>query len=646
MWIGWLVLVALTALAVFAAVAVGLRAAPSGRAELAVVASLVFFALLGLPTLALGYADVLSRATVGGLVLATSAAAIGLASRGCGFAEHGRATVRALGSLLRLPLDAILEATRARSAVVLGLLWCTGLLALAFWLTYLAPSETWDGLFYHEPIVGFAIQNHGFSAVALPQHQAVQATNGYAKLGESVSLWFVVFTDKTFIELPNTLAAPALVFALYVVARRAGDRLSALAWAPVLVLVPAVWTQLRTTYVDVEVAFFVVAAVHFATRPTFRIRDALLAGLAMTLFAGTKLSALAWAPPMVLLTCARTLVVHRRRWGAAWLAALSITTGVAGVTALTLVHDWRAFHDPIWPMGYDNAALGIHWKGLNTLAELAPHVSLANLVATKYGAPIGGMPDIHDRDYGYAVPWIVVPFAALGVLRTIVGAARELRSRRLGAAGNLLLVFVIGAFSVIVTPSIFPARYNVHIVAIAMVAATAGLSGARWLRAREGVLVAATAMSIVPLYWTRGWYFGMTPKRMVALMSHSASERAYMNSEDFDVPERVAKKREAELGPGDRVAFTGDVLCPGALWNDRFSNRIAMVPFDDARGFLARIDAYAPKWIVVAEKGAARQTLDHHPETWEYVGPGTAIDSTAMFRRRPSSGRPLVARRR
>ena len=624
-WAGFLLLFALTA---FAAVAVAVRAEPSGRAELAVIAALVFFALTATPTLLLGYSNHLTPALLAVASTVTSATALLLASRRAVVFGH-------LKALARLPFDSLLEAARARSAIVIGLAWSAGLIALALWLTYIAPSESWDGHFYHEPMVGFAIQNHGFAAVPLPQHQAVQATNGYARLGEAVSLWFVIFTDKTLVELPNTIAAPPLLLALYLMTRRTLDRLSAAAWSPVLLMIPALWTEMRSTMIDLEVGLFTISAIHFITRPDYRIRDAMWATLAMALFAAAKLSALAWVPPMALIAYGRLLVKHAHgRWWSAVAASVCGSLVIAGMGSLTLVHNWHAFHNPVWPMTVDSAALGIHWTGLNTLQELGPHVSLKEWVQTKYGAPIGGMPDMHDRDYGYAVTWIVIPFALVGVLRVLRGAAREIRERRLRESCNLLFVLAIGLLSMAVTPTMFPGRYNYHIVAVWIVAASAGVAGSRWKRAREGVIVAAIAMSIVPLQWTRGWYFAMDVSRFGVLARHSFAERRWMNSEAFDIPERVAKLREEELGPGDRVAFTQEIITPGALWNYEFSNVVGMVAFENPHQFFASLAAFDPKWLVVTDKGAARAALDRRPNEWEYIGPGTAIDDGAIFRRR------------
>src|SRR5437773_419477 len=104
--------------------------------------------------------------------------------------------MRAAEALLGLPRDAFQLAFRARSFALLGLACATMAILVSAWLTYLAPSESWDGFFYHEPIIGLALQNHGFRMVTLPPSMVVQPINGYPRLCEAFALWFVVFTDK------------------------------------------------------------------------------------------------------------------------------------------------------------------------------------------------------------------------------------------------------------------------------------------------------------------------------------------------------------------------------------------------------------------------------------------------------------------
>jgi hypothetical protein len=634
---GWLLLVVLTAGAVFASLAVALRSAPAGRAELGVCAALVLMALIAAPILVLGYTNHLYRPTLAALSAITFGAAFVAACRGKAPSSHARDTWSALVDLARLPFEAIHDAARARSVVLVGLAWALGLLLLAAWLTYLAPAESWDGFFYHEPIVGFAIQTHGFSPVPLPMHETIQSANGYPRLGESLSLWFVIFTDKTFVELPSLLVAPPIALALHAMVRRYTDRVSAMGWAPVFLMTATIWTQLRTTYIDLIVAFFMVAAIYYGTRPELRIRDAACATLALTLYVASKFSALTWVPAVAIVIAVRLIARHARRRPLATVATLIGGAGaMAGVLAVELLRNWRAFHNPIWPMAYTNAALGMKFWGPHSLEYVAKAMPLQELFDVKYGVPAGGVGDLINRDYGYAVPWVVVPFALLGFARALVSAAREIvLDRHAGLGANALQVGAMGIISLATTPSFYFARFNIEVIAVLIVLAAWALSAPRNRVFHQGVLGAATALSIVPLFWTRGWYFNTSFKRVDQLMHAPAHERAYMNSEDFDLSVEIARFREQELGPGARVAIDETVIMPGAYWNFQFSNELKFVPWGEGGGYVAQLDAYGPTWVIVGESSEARKALAARPDRWEYVGKGIAVDPpNVVFRRR------------
>src|SRR6202000_497341 len=106
----------------------------------------------------------------------------------------------------------------------------------------------------------------GCEVVALPRTMVVQCTTGYPRLCEAFALWFVIFTDKTLIEIGNTVAAPGLVLASYLLVRRfEPERASAMGRATRVLLMPAVLAPARTSMIDVEVQLFLTAAVLFAT---------------------------------------------------------------------------------------------------------------------------------------------------------------------------------------------------------------------------------------------------------------------------------------------------------------------------------------------------------------------------------------------
>ena len=627
---GWVLLAALTLFVAIDAVAVARRTAPSGRAELAIVASLVFFALIALPVMVLGYARVLSAARLAIASFVLSLAVFVTLARSGGVREELRACDVAARSLLFMPLDGLREAARARSFVLIGLLWAAGVIALSAWLTVVSPSESWDGFFYHEPMVGYAIQNHGFGTIELPANQAVQAANGYPRLCESIALWFVIFTDKTLIEIPNTLAAPPLMFAVYAIARRFGDRLLAATWASVALLMPAMWSQLRASYIDVEVAFFLIAALFFATRPAVRMRDAACATLAMALLMGSKSSALAWIPPLAAVAYGRLMLRHVRARFASTLATIALgTLLVAAIAAVTLVKNWLAFKNPLWPIRYDSDALGVHWPGLITLSEMAPDFSPRELSLKIWGVPEGGVGDLIQRSYGYAVPWLAVPLGAAALIVAVVAFIRDrARGKRGGTAAQLLLVALPALIALKTTPSLWIARYNMHLAVTFMFAVSWLVAGERWSRTREGIAAVAIAFSIVPFFWTRGWCWAPS-QDVKAHLYHPFAARSFTAHSSFDF---LSELRERELGAGDRVVYTQEVACVGALWNFHFSNDVAYVSFDDDARFFARIAELRPKWI--ATGGEAKAALELRTTEWETLGRLTAVDDTVVFRRR------------
>jgi len=643
--LSFLLLVALTGLAALAALAVATRAAFEGRAEQLVAFTAALFALLAAPVLGLGYAHALRPVPLAASSLLVSAATIAAASRGPGIRAHLRASVRGARGLLRLPWDALSAALALRSLSAIGILAAIGWIVWTAALSYYAPSENWDGFFYHEPMVGFAIQNHGFSMVALPPSVVVQQVNGFPRLCEAVAIWFCIFTDRRLIEIGNSLAAPGLLVATYLLARaRSRDAVVCMGWAAALLWVPAVYSQLRTSLIDIQVGFFLVAAIHFATRPRVGRREALFGVLCLLLLVASKGTALVWAPPVAILLFLR-LFLQTERGGRRAVIGMAAGSALAmmGVLALTMVPNYLAFKNPLWPVDYRIPSLGVAWKGLISMDKMGAVMPLRDLLAAKYHVPTGGVADIISRDYGLGVPWVVAPlfFVASGILAIRAARARLRKEPDRAAEGALLLVGLCALFANL-PPGISVARYNIHVIAMAMAviaAASSDLlrdaeSGARAARLHAGAVASTLVLSLVGWGYT-GFLGGldMTAPGIAKLLRAPAEERAWMNFGQFQMPRETARLREQELGPGDLVVFTRDELFIGVLWNDRFDNRVAYMPFDGAGSFLARLDEACAKWVLVGKAGGAREALNAHPADWHLVGVGTRQSGTVIYRR-------------
>jgi hypothetical protein len=617
---GWLLLCVLTAGVAFNALGVAIRFKPRGTAELGIVAGVAFYAALAAPVLGLGLAEQLTPLNLALVSSALTAATFYALVRGRSVREHIDECRQAAGRLLALPVRALLEATRARSVVALGLGAAYVIIGYALLFAVLAPVSWWDSAIYHEPIIGFAIQNHGFRAVSLPAAFMTQETNSFPRACEAVSIWFAIFTDRTLTELPNVLAAPALMLTVYAMAQRSGERLTSMGWAVVLALMPQTRSQLARVYVDVQVGFFAVAALYFATQPRIRFRDAACANLALLLFLGAKFSALTLAPPVVLVVFVRLLITHARTRRGAALTAIAISSvGLAGTALLFPLRNWRYFHDPLWPLTYENKLLGLHWKGLVKLDELLKRPPLQAVLEQMYAAPGRGLRDIMDRGYGYAVAWVLFPLTAVAFAVATAVIARELvRTRKLepdlGWLGWALLVLAAW-FLAAPTLTGQEARYNINLVATSAVLATWLLRGPSWLRAREGVMAAAIALSVIPLFWQGDymWSYGITEEPS-ELFRHPFAHPGYVTKPTLDL---LGKEREAEIGPGDRVAFDDHINFIGLLWNFKFSNLIMYIPFTSDAAYLAAVDAYDPKWVA-ASGDTAKALLGSH--RWELVG--------------------------
>jgi hypothetical protein len=422
-----LVVLLLSLGALAAAIAIATRASFGLRAETLAATTIAWAALVTAPIYALGLTGHLTPGKLAAASLALSALALGLAFRGAG-PGFGRVILRAAADLLRLPRDGFALAVRRRSPVAYALLLCAFAFALNLGAAYFLPSwRSWDALWYHEPIVGFTIQNHGFAVVDLPVG-GVQKINGYPRLSEMLDLWFAIFAGRRLVDLPNVLLMPGLVGAVYAACRRhSDDRLACAGWASCIATIPAYLELLQSTFTDPAVTTFVAAGFLFCTRRPLRDRDALFASVALALACNTKISGVFPAVTLSLVTAGRLLAARPRRRRAIGVVALG-TSIIVGLSAATYLRNLALFHNPVWPdLKVDVPSLGIHWPGLlpwgdttsstpnNQVNMRTPwSVLLPELAAAPFS--------VTDREhryiykYGLGIIWVAMPLIAISLL--------------------------------------------------------------------------------------------------------------------------------------------------------------------------------------------------------------------------------------
>lgn len=647
-----LLTLAVLTLVPFSAALVGARRIwPDSPVERLLGAWVLWVALLVVPVHALGWLGLLGRASVAATALVLSA---GLAAWGLTGGDGTPRTrgSRALATPVRVLRRAYAHTVAERSLVTLGLLAVPLILVAATWLSYLAPSGSWDGLIYHEPMVGFALENGGFET-ALPTHPTcgLQLVDAFPRMAENLTLWFVAFWDRRVIELGQILVAPILLLSAYLVFRRfVASATVAVGMACGLFLMPAVVLQLRSTLVDVFFASFVAAALFFTTRGGLRARDVWMAGLCLGLALGSKVSGLFVVPVLGAVALARIgageVAVPRRRLAvhAAGAIVLLLALGAPTFVRNALRHD-----NPLWPGALDVPSLGVAWTGpCGRAADQNRPFDV--VVADVFGPPKADMQNQDDRynGYGNAPPYVVLPLAVLGLLGALfrVGTAVVRRDPHPGArhAANLLLTTVPLSLMWVVSPARDWARLNLPAVLAAFAAACWVVGPARRRLLGEGVVAVLIVMGLVTLWWSKpGWKVPLAHAAELARMT--PTERAASDAgQNALMPTRTALARERELGPGDTVVFTGHPF-PGTLFNEAMSNRVVLLSPTGrtASDWLAQARALGARWVVVPATSPMRRLLDDR-HAWQRVGPTTQRPLPAHFAYRYVGGSGSPAR--
>lgn len=644
-------LFALTALVLVASIVVTRRI--RSRTETVVAASLVFNSLIVGPIYALGFANLLTKNILGATTILLSGGIIA----GHWIRGGHRAVLDVPKRFLRLataPLAGVAGSAKKRSlSTFIGLL----TYVLFFWLlltAYLAPTwRDWDSLWYHEAIIGFSIQNHGFAKIDLPMH--LQAINGVQRLCELTQLWFGIFAGRQLVDVANVVFMPLQAASMFGLAHRyTKDVAASVACASALVLIPGFLRLVQSTMVDPQSAALLLAAAYFVTHETLDRRRAVYSIIALTLAVGAKIWSIVPVGLLTLILLLR-LVRHRKAIGNAnaALLALGAAVGTIGMQALTYVRNLVLFQNPFWPIvSYENAKLGIHWKGA---IEMSPtkRFSLNDPFLVFYekmlGKPYTATGSHHNwqiDDYGFAWAWVVLPVAAfcaaLAVLRWFFGAwairvgfvtTPEAQARARSAAA----LAIVAAVSIGLSPAVHIARY--HVAALGMlVACICWFGGRKGPRLAEAAALFACVGSIMMFYWApRNALYSLVfrPSQLVELAKTPMPKRELTDVGDppmmlSAVYEPIGIVREQEIKAGDVVGFD-HIDYTALLWNNAYSNKVVWLSSQDPLGEAERANA---KWVYTRGGSTLSSQLSKAKDTWELIGPLERERTGSVYRRK------------
>lgn len=521
----------------------------AGLADRAVAGVVLSFVsvVLGVRALAVVHAVVPSVLLV---AFALFAAGLGWLGRRAGSPRFGRPSLRPdAGLILVLMVSAA------------GV--CLATLA-ARWL----PVWQWDSLGYHLPFVHFTLAARGVDGV--PRELEYIGTYPH-----DVELFFVALRaclpDDCLIDLgqiPFGLAGAVVTAAL---ARQWGaHRETAVAAGAAWVVVPAVFLQLPTNYVDVATATFFLASIYLVLSPLLsgpgvgphsRIapRAIVLAGVALGLFVGSKPSA-----PLPAAVLFLVLSVRAARGGYA--RALPVAAALVVLFgAESYVDNLVRHHNPVWPIRVD---LGpIHLWGPNSMREVlasganAPHLTgplpwrmVRSLVAMT-------SPPAFDMRVGGFGPVVVcaLPLAAWWLAR-----------RR-----SAVVWVAVGSTLLCPDPAI--ARYVLAFPAVVLAAAAACLApvASRAPARLTAALLLVAVLGAAQLVYAAPGLSGEGPP-LSAYASMSDAERAL--SVGADGPPTAVAAARARVAPGEAFAFDRNMDLCDLAWDERQSYRVLFLP--------------------------------------------------------------------
>ncbi len=651
---------ALNVLAALASLAICVRLRPEGRVELVVAATMIWNALVMVPVYGLGLTNHLAAKPLAWVSAVFFGLVYAVARGPAGWRAFDRDVLRYAWTLIRLPSDTLLAGFRAKSLVTIVVLFTVCMCGWTFFTAYYTPSwRQWDALWYHEPLVGFSIQNHGFSPVNLPQGGA-QKINGYPRLAEMTQLWFVIFADRRVIDMVNHLMAPALMGSVYLLVRRYASQGVALGLGASIVCMPATALLLGSNYVDVHNAAFVVAGAHFATRPTFRLRDAWMAALCLGLAVSSKHMAIVPALVFGMIAAVRGVATSRGRRLSALGTVLGGIALIVAFAAPTYARNWYYFKNPFWPdFKFDNERFGIHWpggvewgagsydSGESRIDMNEPFDTLLeDLYRIPYAMNRGHMTQAYE--YGIAITSVVIPVTFVVVFLLALTPFRDLFARlvrrpvwRASDGTRNAALLAVGLLPMLYfSPALWGARYQIASVGVAL-----GLVG--WAAGRnegfgQSLAGAIGIMSIVSFFWTepRCWLRWEEAKAFAAIpYPEREVTQATTVSPTLDmkvgsaIMKDVGVLREKQVGPGAVLAFPSAYGVFLALfWNNDFSNKVVWVP--EGPDYLDRVAATGATWTYCGlGDPTCYKALKDKDSGWAEVGILNVERWGAVFRR-------------
>ncbi len=601
------------------------------RKERIVAYALLANALVVLPVYGLGLANMLTRASLGGALVLLSLLLLALAMR----TPVGReAAMDAPAELLITVWDTLRSVLRENALV--GFLVTAFVVYVGFtaYAAYYAPTwRSYDALWYHEPIVGYTIQNKGFAWVTLPPE--LEVVNANPRASEMLQVFFALFCGRRFIDLPQTFVFAGAGCAFTALLGRFTGEISLRAgFAAVLLTVPAIFLQLGTTYVDAHVHGLLAAVLLFATAPRVGKRQLFLAALAAALAIGTKATAYLPAGIFMLYAAVRHASLAGPWIPAAARVSLALLVSLA-LGIFTFARNAIHYGNPFFPIPVRVASLGIDWVGGGDPFE-HPEVteSLVEVARWVLGPPIAPHGATHafyilphtvreilpSYNYGLAAPWVLVPLGAAAgltlLMRFVLSPGLSLAAEDRARMQHLVVLVMACAVHLYSLRYLRLARYHVIVLLACAAAIVTLVSVLRRPRVGASIVGACGMLSVIALALENPRCF-LLPWDVSDMAEVPYPEREVTPAFGAPTSHDLGLLRAAEIGPGSVVVFTQGLQQIAPLWNDAFSNRVIYAP--NTPQMLREASELGATWVVCTNGCAVQRAIRTDPG-WRAVG--------------------------
>jgi hypothetical protein len=495
-------------------------------------------------------------------------------------------------------------------------LFITGMCWISFF-GYLFPSYTWDGLWYHLPIVGYIMQNGAIQEI--PNSTFIhQFINIFPKNIELYFLWNIIFlkTDRIvdLSQLPFLFIGVISVYSLSV--KTGIERRLALYPAFLFFFTPIMILQASTNYIDVAISSLFITAVNFLYGTAFfnddsdlpdtqrrRTLNLTIAGITSGILLGAKGSG-----PLFIVILSAAIIAQKFRKH-----LKSPDSGLATVRDSFLrfmscfilpvillggywyIKNWIVYDNPVYPMEISILGKTI-FKGLyRGIIEPAPeiisklsfwgrpvYVWLENIRYYLYDSRLGGLGPV----------WFILFLPS--VIFFIINAATDRNFSRLG----LSIVFIV-AF--LFYPRNWTPRYVIFIVAFGAVSfgwLLSYLGGDRRLLRGTALLLAFYSLLISNSPC-------IMPGQIMRFLSLPAAERTIARHKPFNIDLHARQEYgywiwiSDNVSAGDVLAYTFDPLFLAPLWNSSFSNSITYIKASSRKELLKKLREERVRFILI-----------------------------------------------